>query len=629
MTSLSAEAYKEKALALVLKHLEGGTRFGAADAKVVAANVAYAEVVLRGVYTLTVKSTRYDAAGGPRPTGTDAVVTADAQFEAVHKAIVDELLRSESRFEKLNQLLTRDGYRAYPHGTKTTFAHSSREVLMEKTCYSCGGMGENSCTSCGGHGQSSCYGCGGCGHSSCYTCGGSGRDSCGHCGGSGQLCQANTVYDHDGTCRTETTFVSCSFCCGGSNTCSGCGGSGSQTCGSCGGSGTLTCGSCSGRGKTTCDHCDGHGDLTQTGGASVELNSSFTYGIAESTPDWAVAYIKPYPGHAKLTEIGRVTTESIVVGPPTQGGVGRYKGLVPYAEITLHIRDTAFTLKVIGKNPGLYDADNVLRDMLLPDLACLRAASAGWRKLTPLYYRHAEKAIRPFLESEVNQALVAELCRGKQPQAIVGVLNRTVDEPYVIAADEALRAITDCATRWSKMTWAALITMAAYPGVLMFFWLREMLTASHTMLTTAAELPVLGVSSFEDQALITGAVLATAYAASRAGRWSWPRWAHRAGGPPLTSFMGRRQLSLGRAPFVTGAVVGLIASFYLVATYPLWLNQKGDVQGQFAVGIPAPRLEEPPKPKPAPRPKAKAKSAKQAKPKPKHTEEPALDSATP
>jgi len=115
-------------------------------------------------------------------------------------------------------------------------------------CATCGGSGSVTCATCGGDGVFSCGNCGGTGWVDCDSCGNwYGSGVCETCGGTGWL--VTEIYE--GTC-TE---------CGGSGSCSACGGAGGYNCSKCGGDGEITCSDCGGDGKVTCSTCGGDGTI--------------------------------------------------------------------------------------------------------------------------------------------------------------------------------------------------------------------------------------------------------------------------------------------------------------------------------------------------------------------------------
>jgi hypothetical protein len=129
---------------------------------------------------------------------------------------------------------------------------------VERTCPTCGGVGELACPVCGGSGYLRCGRCHGSGGWLCEICRGGGRLRCESCDGRGRVIE---------TCRMcqGTGWLFCSLCKGKSHI----------TCPKCGGTkiARIPCQNCKAKGAVICPECGGSGIKKQEAAILPEKES--------------------------------------------------------------------------------------------------------------------------------------------------------------------------------------------------------------------------------------------------------------------------------------------------------------------------------------------------------------------
>jgi len=608
--------YKELCLAALSKLIEEGTRFGAADVEFADFNSAAAAVWLYGAYAVKVKGPENETGGHARPSGRDIEVSNPVAFDEEHWNIINEYQATTSRYEILRKALNQQGwqgYLAYPHGTKLTIEQYSREVIFESTCDTCYGEGKNTCRGCSGHGRYSCNSCNGHGSIGCSWCHGSGSSTCNSCGGMGSTSQCETSVDHNGHSHTNWVTHHCT-CCGGSglNSCNSCGGSGSNYCSSCCGSGIYTCSNCGGDGKETCDDCSGYGSRVRTGRVETQLESSFRYIVDKDAPTWVKDKLSPMAGHASLAPLGTLETLKVEVVDGASEAKTEFRAYIPYAEVTVRIRTREYNVRMLGATPALHEAGTLFKDMLLPDLDALEAAMGGWGLLNPLYHRRAERVIKSFLESEINQKMAP--CFPSSYDSVVKKLNGAVDEDYVKKSDKALRTLLRRSAGWARLRWWSLIGILTPVSIFLVFWAAES-GKQYKMLSTQESLLLL---STDNVWLIGLTATIFAWVISRLARWRTASWIKRVGNNLLGGLAQREHVHPGKWMVFFNITVALCTGFGVVSATPIWINQAGKLQGQFVLsGFLPPEVVEPVVPKIV----QKAKARKRVVKKPKAQEE--------
>jgi len=588
--------YKELCLTALSKLIEEGTRFGVADVEFADFNSAAAYVWLWGAYAVKVKGPENETGGHARPSGRDIEVSSPEVFDEEHWNIINEYQATASRYEILRKVLNQQGwqgYLAYPHGTKLTIEQYSREVLFERTCGTCYGEGKNTCRGCSGHGRYSCNSCNGYGSIDCSWCHGSGSNTCNSCGGMGSTTQCETIVDHNGHSHTNWVTHHCTWCGGsGRNSCNSCGGSGSNYCSSCGGSGIYTCSNCGGGGKETCYNCSGYGSRVRTGRVETQLESSFRYTVDKDAPAWVKDELSRMAGHTSLAPLGTLETLKVEVVDGASEAKAEFRAKIPYAEVTVRIRTREYNVRMLGATPVLHYADTLFQDMLLPDLDSLEAAMGGWGLLNPLYHRRAERVIKSFLESEINQKMVPCLPSGYD--SAIKKLSGVVNEDYVKKSDKALRTLLRRSAGWACLRWGALIAVLTPVSIFLVFWATES-GKQYKMLATQESLLLL---STDNVWLIGLTATIFAWVISRLARWRTASWIKRVGNNLLDGLAQRESVHPGKWMALFNVTVALCTGFGVVSANPIWINQAGKLQGQYALsGFLPPEVAEPVVPK--------------------------------
>ncbi len=571
--------YAESCKAAVADYIERSTRFNVKDVRIADARATARTFRVSVTHALDVHGEVADYHGDHAP-GSGDFATSDWQWyqQQVQAQLDAELARTAT----LDSLIATVSGQHYPALTaRTRLRTHPRRLFHPYTCKGCHGKGRVACGDCGGDGEKTCWGCVGRGKVNCSTC---------H--GGGTVTVTRQVSDYNGYTRTEHQQHPCSHCAGGTVRCHGCGGSGRVTCGTCRGSGTVTC-----------QGCSGHGCLTRVTTTHTYSTPRFAGHFPQGTPDY-VAQTLDKIGYGALAQHGRAVLAGATRLEGQPAARFMYDCTLAFCELSVDVRGCRSEWVLFGATPQVFDAGGALEALLHGDFDALAALAKSGRRWWPWFHRSARQVVAPFMESELNQAIVDASTAGKALPAIVETANRAVSLAYVQQALQHLEQTVRAASRWSRIKWGVGLCLLAVPLVIpvLQYWERDV----ERSFTGAAPYFIRhgGAGSFDwTMGWLTLCVTVPGWLAAR---WISRRWLRRAGGARTVAWAARHGLLMGTK---TGMLV--IASAVALAgaahgRWPLWIDATGKVYGVVPLYAPPRVLAPPPaappvKPKPKPR----------------------------
>lgn len=562
--------YEDSCIRTASDYIEGATRFGSTDLKILGASHQLLNFKIKLSHTLEVNTDWVNSPGVINP-GENDISTADWEW---YQELVDEQAEAElANSETLNKLVA--SVKASPYAKiseKTRIRIHPRRLLHTYTCEICHGGGQLTCHHCHGSGDISC--------NNCY---GSGRVNCSTCHGSGHISETRQVRDYSGHYRTETQRRTCHHC-----SC------GKVSCYTCGGRGKLTCRTCRGTGVVMCGNCEGHGYLTRITTTSTYTIPGFHGSYPEGTPSY-VHNALCKAGFANLAAYGSIEFDTVDVNEEQASALFTYRSAIPFCELSLTIAEHPSTWILYGTPPRIYDAGGILEVLLNDDFKQLEALGKGWLFANPRFYRHAQKVVAPFMASEIHEDILNANIQWLEPRAIVEKVNRAVSISYIENSLSQLRKTIRTASFWSSIKWTLGTTASSIPIlVLSIVWVER--SKTHWMLTTQDRIVLLpdelGLHSPWGIALLTVPFSVMMWLLAT---WVSKRWIKKAGGNILINWAQRQGLVVGKWTALAMLVATAAAATNFLNKWPVWINQEGQLYGFFSV-IQKPLLIEPPKP---------------------------------
>ena len=287
-----------------------------------------------------------------------------------------------------------------------------RPVLgVQHVCSGCGGRKQLTCHGCSGHGRHTCSGCSGRGKVTCSSCGGSGSSMCMACGGTGGHDETfyETRWDWAQQANVQvsgTRRVSCGGCGGGGKIRCSCF-DGTQTCSGCGGTGQVTCGTCRGSGIVPCDTCAATGAVHHTGWVHCSVSRGIQIDVAGNHPEDQQTFRQRVP----FDRIAAMTSpEGVRLYRHERAGHAvtlQYFASVPLERAEADVGGQRVSLRAYGPRHEIFDYHDLVGKLLEPDLAHLEKSLEGQSVLKSGAGPPLASATKRFLASEIN-ALIAE-----------------------------------------------------------------------------------------------------------------------------------------------------------------------------------------------------------------------------
>jgi hypothetical protein len=562
---ISLLRYSESCAAVAADYIERATRFNVKDLRVLDARPTVHQFLITVRHQLEVVSDVQDHHGVQQPGQGDfgsadwqwyqEQVTAQAQSEFTRPETMDALV-SAVKSKAYGTIANRTCIRTHPRRLFHTFK----------------------CSGCHGSGKVTCDGCSGAGKVKCGGCHGSGRVSCSTCYGSGNISQTVQVRDYNGYTRTETQHRPCHVCSGGRVSCFSCGGAGRKRCGTCDGSGQLTCAGCS-----------GHGCLTKITTTHTYTKPGFSGRYPPGTPDYVHSALNKV-GFAILGAHGKIALQTVNVVREKSAVEFVYECAMPFCELEVEVRGLKSNWILFGTTPQIFDAGGALEALLQSDFKQLAAVAGGGARWLPWFHRSAEKAVAPFMESELNQQIIDASAQGLKARAIVERVNRAVSEAYVQESLLNLEKTVKAVANWSRLKWLLTFTVLSIPfaiAALAYFERADRQTLFAPATQVFINVPnasgfLWGMGLMTVPFTLVGWFIA---------RWASARWLKKAGGKRMFVWAERNGLLMGKWTAITIVVTATTAASAFFNRWPVWLDSDGKAYGALALFQPPQTIE--------------------------------------
>lgn len=593
---ISLLRYAEACAAVAADYIERSTRFNVKDLRVLGARPVMHQFLITIRHQIEVESDVQDYHGTHQPGPADfgsadwkwyqEQVTAQAQAEFIRPETMDALVASV-KAQPYAAISSRTCVRTHPRRLFHTYQ----------------------CSGCHGRGKVTCHDCSGAGEVKCGNCHGSGRVNCGACHGSGTFAQTVQVRDYNGYTRMETQQRPCHSCSGGRVRCSSCGGSGRRRCGTCGGSGELTCAGCS-----------GHGCLTKVTTTQTYTKPAFSGRYPSGTPQHVASALTKL-GLANVAPHGRIVFQDVNVIREKSAVEFVYECAMPFCELEVEVRGLKSNWVLFGTTPQIFDAGGALEALLQSDFAQLAAVAGGSARWLPWFHRSAKKAVAPFMESELNQAVIDASVQGLASYAIVERVNRSVSEAYVQQSLLNLKKTVQAGVRWSRLKWLFTFTLLSIPfaiAALAYFeraHRQELFAPATQVLIDAPNASgfLWGMGMMTIPFTFIGWFFARRLSA---------RWLKQAGGKRMVVWAERNGLLMGKWTALTIMVTAATATSAFFNRWPVWIDSAGKAYGALALFQPPQIIAPAP---PAMKAVAKKRSVNKRKTATKPAAAPAID----
>lgn len=533
----SVREHAEASLAQVRNYVEGATRFGITDLRVLDQLTERIAVPVTLRYLLEVRGSEpRDFAGTGAWEESDFTSTDWGEYQAAISEQMDsDLVRAES-FNELLHVVDSSPYAAVADGHELW--NNPRQLRYSYGCQRCQRHGQHSCEKCCGSGKLTCRGCYGTGSE-----------------------QQRVVYTGG---REEYRWVSCSVC---------------------GGCGWYRCKQCGGDGLETCSACEGHGHRTEITTTSTVARLVPTIVLPESSGPEVHSILEKI-GFARFADFGEISRQGVVPNPALQDVDSQYQFTLNVSWLSARINGINSRWVLFGDPPQVHDAGQILERLLEGDQRALIDAADSWLLcIGPSIAKRVQPAIAQFCASEIHQEILQAEMDNTHYADIAPRTGHVVGQTYIADCVRALRDVTRRVSTWIACKWA--LTMALLAPLVLGAgliwvenrWPREVNGVPDRLYLLSADgQGVLVV------ALVTGVLALIGWMMSR---WHSMRWFNRTGGDRLGRWAKQRESLPGFGFAACCFVVPAALYISMLSKNPIWTDKEGAIYGVWKV-IPAP-----------------------------------------